>query len=388
MTIREPRPKFPIQVERELWARAAGRCEFRGCNELLYKDGLTQQRSNLGQISHIVAHSPKGPRGDPTRSAQLATDIENLMLTCRVHAKIIDDLARVDEYPEERLLEFKREHEQRIRMLTEIQEDAQTHILLLQASIDARRFEISQDDAFRAILPRYPAEETAMTVDLTGMTIPTSSQGFFSVAAESISSEIERCLRRRSNGASIKTLSVFALAPVPLLIHLGHLLGDITHVDLYQHHRDLQNWVWKQEEEAGEFYDVAHPEHDNAEQPIAVLLSISAPIQQSEVVAALQQEPLIYEIRARDPNFDFLRSRKRLEMFGYEARKLLAEIRDRHGFRRPIHLFAASPSPVSIEFGRNIKPLHPAFVVYEYQKSDCTYAAALVINARSESHNE
>lgn len=65
------RPKFPVWLQNELWARAAGRCEFRGCNELLYLDQLTKKRSNVSAISHIVAYSPDGPRGHLLRSKQL-----------------------------------------------------------------------------------------------------------------------------------------------------------------------------------------------------------------------------------------------------------------------------------------------------------------------------
>ena len=153
------RPTIPENVRYELWARAAGRCEFRGCNKFLCKDDLTQQRSNLGTISHIVAYSPTGPRGNPIRSKQLEKDINNLMLTCRDHGKVIDDKVRETEYTEETLREFKREHEQRIRMLTEAKEDAQTHVLLLQVPIDAQGFTINQTAAFRAVLPKYPAED-------------------------------------------------------------------------------------------------------------------------------------------------------------------------------------------------------------------------------------
>lgn len=384
MKNRTARPKIPSQTERELWARAAGRCEFRGCNKLLYKDGLTQQRSNLGQISHIVAYSPNGPRGDPIRSKLLEKEISNLMLTCREHGKIVDDQQRVAEYSEDRLLEFKREHEQRVRMLTEIREDAQTHVLLFQASIDTRQFEINQTAAFRAILPQYPAEEDAMIIDLTGMAIPAVSEEFFRTTAASVTAEIGRCLRRRPYGSRIKTLSVFALAPVPLLVHLGYLLGDINHVDLYQRHRGRQDWRWGDEEEAQEFYNVVKPAERNEGQPIAVLLSVSSSIDRNEVAAAIGQEPFIYEIRAREPGLDFLRSRKRLELFGYETRQLLEEIHERHSHTQTLHLFAATPAPVAIEFGRNIKQFHPPFVVYEYRKADRTYIPALEVNARSE----
>src|SRR5712692_8198849 len=198
------RPPIPEQIQRELWARAAGRCEFRGCNKLLYKDSLTQKRANLAVISHIVAYSPDGPRGDVVLSQQLEKDISNLMLTCRDHGKIIDDKAREVEYPEELLRGFKREHELRVRMLTEAKEDAQTHVLLLQVPIDKRTIVIDQAEAFRAILPKYPVEETAAIIDLNGMAIATSSEGFFPVAAQSIAEQTRDYLRTRFDKRGIK----------------------------------------------------------------------------------------------------------------------------------------------------------------------------------------
>src|SRR4051812_47249225 len=75
------RPSIPLSTQNELWARAAGRCEFRGCNELVFLDRLTQKRSNISAISHIVAYSPEGPRGDAIRSKRLEKDIANLILT-------------------------------------------------------------------------------------------------------------------------------------------------------------------------------------------------------------------------------------------------------------------------------------------------------------------
>src|SRR5437773_1326859 len=51
------------KVERELWARAAGRCQFNGCNRLLYKSPVTQERVNISEKAHIYSFSPAGPRG-------------------------------------------------------------------------------------------------------------------------------------------------------------------------------------------------------------------------------------------------------------------------------------------------------------------------------------
>ncbi len=360
------RPAIPQTMQRELWGRAAGRCQFRGCNVLLYKDDLTQQQSNLGVISHIVSYSPKGPRGDIVRSNLLATDINNLMLTCRDHGKLIDDKAHEEEYPEALLLACKSEHENRVRQATEQTDDAQTHVLLLQVPIDGQDVSIHPTAAHRAILPRYPTEEHPLVIDLSGTRLPAEGEAFFTLMAQSITNHLQAILTRRAGAPRIHHISVFALAPIPLLIHTGRCLGDIDSVDLYQRHRDQQDWAWKQDEDADVFYEVITPEPDaDNERPIACLFSISGWMSRDRVTMALSREPLIYEIRAREPGRDFLRSRKRLELFAYEVRKLLVVLHDAHERYRPIHVFPALPAPMAIAFGRSIKAFDTPFIIYE-----------------------
>jgi hypothetical protein len=48
-------------VERELWARAAGRCQFNGCNRPVYKSHVTQERVHVGEKAHIYSFSKDGP---------------------------------------------------------------------------------------------------------------------------------------------------------------------------------------------------------------------------------------------------------------------------------------------------------------------------------------
>jgi hypothetical protein len=379
------RPPIPPAIQNELWARAAGRCEFRGCNQLVYIDRLTQKRSNVSAISHIVAYSPDGPRGHPGRSKELQKDISNLMLTCRVHGKIVDDRDKVAEYPEELLLEFKNEHEERIRILTGITENAQTHVLLVQAPVDRRDIAIDETRAFQALLPKYPAEEKAELIDLSSVPQPATAEGFFPLMAENITQEVRFLLRRRAGKPRIKTLSVFALAPVPLLVHLGYELGDIEHVDLYQKHRlGKEDWTWKKEESLEDFYEVARPENEASEGPVALVLSLSCEVKRQEVNAAVGQNCRWYGIRAKKPGLDFLSSRERLEVFGYELRKLLPEVRNASGHDVPVHVFAAVPSPAAIELGRRIKGFDPAFVIYEYDKPSERYRAALTVNPRKQ----
>jgi hypothetical protein len=378
---RHNRPTIPPNIQCELWARAAGRCEFRGCNELLYKDSLTQQRSNLAVISHIVAFSPSGPRGDPVRSKQLEKDITNLMLTCRRHGKLIDDKAQEEAYPEELLLAYKHEHELRVHLATANVEDAQTHVLILQVPVDRQNVVISPADAHRAIQPKYPADEHPTVIDLSGTRLLAEGKAFFTLMAESIKQQIQELLTRRAGALRTHSLSVFAIAPIPLLIHAGHCLGDIQRIELYQRHRDTQDWIWKEDEDVQAFYEVAQSGMLTTQEcPIALVFSISGQVSRELITQALGAEPFLYEIRARELGRDFLRSRKRLELFSYEVRNAIVALHDAHAQRRPIHVFAALPAPMAIEFGRNIKSLDTPFIIYEYENSRHAYVSAFKIN--------
>lgn len=362
------RPNIPEAVKNELWARTAGRCEFRGCNQVLYADALAQTRSNLGIISHIVAFSPDGPRGDAIRSPLLSRDISNLLLTCRDHGKVVDDSAQVSTYPEALLLEFKGEHEHRIRLVAEVQEDAQTYLVFFQASIESRRVEIDRKDAALAVRPKYPADEDPWVFDFSNVPLPGDPKAAFEVLAKctgETAKELLRCLdvRRQARG-----LSVFALAPVALLIQLGYSLGGIERVEAFQKHRSPEGWSWPAVENVGEWFQTAYnpARGGTSEAEVALLLSVSAKVDRSEVFKLLGDNVHLYELTAPTPGADYLRSRARLQSFGEAFRALLNTIRDSHGCERPLHLFAAVPAPVAIEVGRSIQRFHPSICLYEY----------------------
>lgn len=58
---------IPSKVANALWAKAAGRCQFRGCNKLLIGDLIAGKRTGkFGYIAHIVADEAGGPRVMPS----------------------------------------------------------------------------------------------------------------------------------------------------------------------------------------------------------------------------------------------------------------------------------------------------------------------------------
>jgi hypothetical protein len=311
----------------------------------------------------------------------LVKDIRNLILTCRDHGKLIDDKAQEADYPEEILLAYKQEHERRVRLVTAHAEDMQTQVLLLQGSIDRQDVIIDPVDAHRAIQPKYPVDENPTVIDLSGSRLPAEGEVFFELMACSITQQIQELLTRRAGATRAASLSVFAIAPIPLLIHAGRCLGDTQRIDLYQRHRDTQDWIWKEDEEAQAFYEIVRSgEPVAAERPFALAFSISGLISHELIARAVGTEPCLYEIRAREPGRDFLRSRKRLELFSYEVRNAVVALGDAHYARKVIHVFAALAAPMAIEFGRHIKSLDTPFIIYEYENSRHAYVPALRMN--------
>lgn len=92
-------------VLRALFARSGNQCAFPGCAQQLIND----KNKFVAQVCHIEAASEGGERYNPEGNDEHRRSYENLLILCYPHHIETDD---VEEYPVERLLEIKREHEQ------------------------------------------------------------------------------------------------------------------------------------------------------------------------------------------------------------------------------------------------------------------------------------
>jgi len=382
------RVPIPIKTQIELWAIAAGRCEFRGCNKPLYLDELTKAKDNLSIISHIIAAEPGGPRGDEILSSLLAKDISNLMLTCKDHGKIIDSKEYESTYKIEVLREYKKEHEERIKILTDIMDNAKSHVLIFQAPINGENFSIDKTQAHRAILPKYPAKEHPDIIDFSDLADRETEDGYWTILARNTKVRFNDIFKHGTNRRDYKHVSVFALGPIPLLVYLGTLIGDIESVDLYQRHRITKDWNWKDEPDdfRKSHYRVLEPDTHNDATQTSILISISGVVDRKKVTELLGDDCNIYEIAADKPGLDFLSSRLKLEMLCYEYRQLLTKIRTVNGHTKELHIFCATPSPVAIECGRALLPKSdPPVRVYDLIRGTGGFVYALTIN---QSQNE
>ncbi|RWC57898.1 MAG: SAVED domain-containing protein [Mesorhizobium sp.] len=345
---------IPAKTQTQLWALAAGRCEFSGCNKFLVGDLVAgREDGKFGFVAHIVADSENGPRGDKIRSPQLASEISNLMLMCPIHHKEID-VDHVDDYPENVLIAMKREHESRIEMVTDMDADRAAHVLRFAATIGQMDSLVSTKAIFAAMPPdRHPAERRTIDIELNSE-VKDDEPSFWEMQSEHLRRQFARKVKERIEQKDILQLSVFALAPQPLLIELGTLLGDIMPVTVHQKYREPSGWKWLLHQPAINFKVGEHSGPKDV--PVALKLAISATIDDQRIRSVLGANTAIWSITADEPHNDIMRRPEDLAIYKTHLRRLLDRIKAHHGEDASINVFPAVPVSVAVETGRTRMP--------------------------------
>jgi hypothetical protein len=338
-------------TERELWARAGGRCQFSSCNILLYKSAVTNETVNLAQKAHIYSFSEKGPRGWGIFKLNLSglNDISNLMLMCHgCHKKIDQDIKGV-RYSADLLINWKNEHEQRIEIVTGIKPEKKSHVVMYGANIGSEKSLISNSSCVEAMFPdSYPASERPQILSMTSNLKDSSGEYWIAESANLKNAYIQK-IAPIIEQDQCQSYSVFCLAPQPLLIQLGALLTDKIKVETFQLHREPANWKWRENPENFK-YIINRPNGNNNKS--ALIISLSDHVSKDRIIEILGDDINIWEITIDNPNNDFMKSKIQLSKFREVVRHLMVEIKEKQGNKTPLHIFPVMPVSCAVEFGR------------------------------------
>lgn len=359
------RPHIPKAVQSLLWLRAGGRCEFRGCNKILYEDNVTQNPINESNIAHIISWTPTGPRGDKELSPKLATNIDNLMLTCPEHNHLIDKGEYVEKYTVSLLQEMKREHESLIRELTDLKKQLPKKVIVLKSMIHGQRPSITEQEEAAALFPFYPQKER-IVIDVCDITDFTTAKAF-------IDEKVKKFILD-SNGSEL--YAAFIMAMIPLGCYLGYVIGNKLPVQTYQHFRDTEDWKWR---ERGDGYTVDMPALSRKYDDINLYINISGTIDSNLTESVYP----VYAINAVSPGFNFLQSWEQVQEFRKLYRDMLDKIREDNGESVVIHLYPATPNPINFEIGKGImKNLDPTIILYDKEENDTKYKEIMHLHDR------
>lgn len=333
---------IPQRVKAELWWRAAGRCEFKGCNKPLYLHDITMDNCNLSNCAHIIGDSENGPRGTK-ESKDLAQDFNNLMLMCPECHKYIDHEG-ADKYDAGTLFEMKKKHEERMAFLTGLGEDLQANIVAYGANIAGHKHDFDFLQLQEALLPDfYPASRNIIELGLNQY----SGEDWSSYWQKEEDNLVYQCKTKILDYIDrweYKRIALFGLAPMPLLVRLGTLLNNKHEVVVYQKQR-RGGWKWSN---GGSIEYIINKSSKSDSAPILVL-SLSFPI--IDRIKKEYPDACIWEITIDTPNPDFLQSPNMLYDFGRTVEIVLDQITKASG-NQTINLYMSAPVACCIEFGR------------------------------------
>jgi hypothetical protein len=342
-----------------LWVAAGGRCEYQGCNAYLLEDLLTSHALNLAERAHIVGATTaaRSPRGSDVLAHDRRNEPENLMLLCGAHHRLVDRL--IEQHPVERLRRMKREHEDRIHLLTGLQEDDSTIVIRALGGIRGAPIDVPRSAVLSAVTadrryPRYPLALAGDDLEIDLRDLPDEGDSSYWTVGHRVI--VERLQQLTTTRQPIHHVSVFALTRIPFLVALGYYLDDKIPTTVYGRLRagtGDRGWGSDPEAEVQEFAfrRIAGPKTGAT---VSVAVSVTAAIGQE--VAQLAPPGATYELLPASgcPGRALLDSAASLDRFADAYHGLLQTIEDRHPHCDVIDIYAAVPAAGAVQLGRGI----------------------------------
>ncbi|OKS86120.1 SAVED domain-containing protein [Mucilaginibacter polytrichastri] len=380
------RPGIKEPDKMRLWVRSGGRCAI--CNKYLLD---LEYDVSIGEMAHIVGWSKakKSPRGD----AELALDerniVDNLVLLCADHHKIVDTKALLEEFTVERLIKHKIEHEQRIYHVTNLKIDAESVVLRMLGGIRGAAVEVSKEHARHVVFngeQKYAMflnsfDRQGIEIDLNALPDPEDAWDAYWTMGKGI---VDKSLLPLTAGVSqgqVRHLSIFAMSRIPLLVYLGYQLDDKIPTSIYQKHRgEEETWLWS-EQAAIENFEVRKLK-ENTSCKVAIVLSLSGTIDLANLPAEVLKTCTVYEMRPVNtvPNRNILRNKLSYENFTKTYHEFLSHLEADHKGCQTINLFPAIPVSAAISCGRGVmRDVHPEIIVYDFTGG--IYKPTITINS-------
>lgn len=370
------------KVERELWARAAGRCQFDGCNRIVYKSPVTQEPVISAEKAHIYSFSENGPRGWGRFKWNLKglNEVANLMLMCHGCHKTIDNEKDGGRYPAPLLIKWKKEHEKRINIVTGVDPSKKSYVILYGANIGEETSVLQPEHAKWALFPKwYPAEENPACLSMSWEG-KDEEPAYWSTEEINLIRAFERKIHPLIQSGC--HFSIFGFAPIPLLIRLGTLFTDKISSQVYQLQREPeQTWQWTDASRNTE-YSILEPE--SFDHPPVLIISLSAKIAHDRTTSVLGSDVSIWELLINQPNNDFLKTTTQLSDFRRICRELMVRIAARHGKDTPLSIFPAMPVACAVELGRIRMPkAEMPWFIYDQNNKVSSFVMALKIGGEA-----
>lgn len=373
---------------RILWVRAGGRCTL--CKQYLLEGELTTAEVPLGEGAHIVGavDSEKSPRGKNPLPVSDRDTVDNVMLACSTCHNEADKLKVADLLDTTFLLERKREHEADIKLQTGLLRDRRTAVLRMAGNIRGAVVELPRRAAADAVIrcsQRFPFflqsyDRQGIEIDLQQLAgeHPLNAD-YYRLAVAAIDTIIDNHVMPGIRNGDITHISVFAIARLPLLIHLGAKLDDGSPADVYQRHRATNSWSWPEIDDPGTDFDVIATANDPDAAAGVLVTNLSGTAAPAELPDDLDELPTWTLTPTTGAAEDVFAHPAVLDRFAAAIRKFFTALEGTHKPLRVLHVIGPLPLSGAVTLGRVLKSTGLRPLVICYDRDDAGYRRAVEI---------
>lgn len=347
----------------KLWTVSGGRCQFAGCNCRLYKDELTWDEFNKSNVAHIVAASPDGPRGSK-HSYELSDKLKNLMLLCPICHKRID--SNPEKYTVDILKKMKQDQERKVQELLDTMNYPESEIVILESPIKGKN-SVHVDpkltvEALRSVRKK-PKSSDPVILDPKGSGQYVSRK-YWDTLVQELQSDVQIDIFRRLKRYPDTHLSIFPIAPIPLIAKFGEILSDKREIDIFQKIRTPNTWCWLNENKTNSFVITKHLEEKGNVNKVAIILSLTSDVAIPRINGNIKYG-MIYCIRAERHGVDSISSEADLKEFWMAYQQVCDSIKNIDGLSEA-DVFPAIPVSAAFEIGHRYMPqAYPRLHIYD-----------------------
>ena len=313
------------------------------------------------------------------RSAKLADDPSNLILLCRNCHRKVDDSP--DEYPVSLIQKWKFRHENQVLKAASLTRGMELlPVIIRSAHIGSAPNPIHPDEAIEALVANgYSCAIDPVEILLDNTVTPSNDPMYWNLQVTNIRNQLQmlRNLQRRQHSST--PLAVFPRAEMPMLMAIGHALGNKGQHEVFQFNRHKKNWLFEDSLERPDF-QVSFPSEVKSDSDIALTLELTAPIDESRVGAVIGEDIPIVRFSVDKPSPNIVSHPEVIEEFGLRIQDCLSQIESSIKRSSTIHLFPAMPASLAFVFGTLIQPkASNNFSIFDARGDDAQFHPAITL---------
>lgn len=223
---------------------------------------------------------------------------------------------------------------------------------------------------------KIPSERYIKNIGSENMPLNDGTKEFYAIQEKYIESGVERvekqCIQENEN------ISVFALAPIPLLMKLGEKLSDISNISVFQCHRKEDKWSWDRENRDVVEFIVSEPKSKNQKR-VALNISLSADIVSSRIENVVG-DMSTYKITIANPNRGFVTNKTIIDDYIASFRNCLEKIKKDNPDVKEVLVFPAMPNSLALRTGMDYMPkCDPKLIIYDQVKQSEDFIETIMI---------